>query len=330
MTDAGWQGEPHETFDLVTRGARRALLELVIAVGTGDVDGAAIGGARLRWALAAATRIAEPRLRSDLVANAALEELRARANQWLGREPRALSAEEVRRFVARIRSASPGQLVATAAVIDGLDLDDLDLSALSAREARLTDVSARRAELVNLDATRASLRGCRFFDGDLEAAVFDDAYIEACDFSRSRLRRSSWRRSVVAEVNFIAARMECASMDGAVFSGCDLSSVMFGSPAGAAAPEIRGTRFEACDLRESSWHGRRLVDVVFSDCKMFGVHGMPQLKGVTVDRADLSAGGDGSQLATEADVIAGWGTLAGPGARAAPAKAQAPRTWRRR
>lgn len=330
MTEVGWQGEPRSAFDLVARGARRALLELVVAVGTRDDYGIAISAARLRWALETATTLADRHLRGDLFASSALETLRDRAEKWLGREARALTVEEIHRFIDRIRRASASQLVATASVIEGLDLDDLDLAKLSARKAHLTDVSARRAELTSLDATSAELRGCRFFDSDLSAAVFDEACVEDCDFSRSRLHRSSWRRAVVANVTFIGATLECAKLEGAVFSGCDFRAALLGAPAGSLKSEIRGARFESCDLRETSWRDCRLVDVVFTDCKMFGVHGLPQIESLTIERPDLSAAGDGSQHATSADVITGWGTLAGPGARVVTPSVPAVKTWRRR
>ncbi|HSJ64426.1 MAG TPA: pentapeptide repeat-containing protein, partial [Gemmatimonadaceae bacterium] len=62
------------------------------------------------------------------------------------------------------------------------------------------------------------------------------------------------------------------------------------------------------DLRGANFEGRRLRDTSFINCKFAGVRGKPEIQGnYTVERADFSPAGDGSDVRGADAVHAIWG-----------------------
>ena len=73
-----------------------------------------------------------------------------------------------------------------------------------------------------------------------------------------------------------------------------------------AADGLVGTIFVRCDLRDTQWVGRRLHNVMLSECKLHGVRGRPKLEGLTFVEPDLSPEGDGSFIGTADEARALW------------------------
>jgi uncharacterized protein YjbI with pentapeptide repeats len=304
-----------ESIASVLAAARREILDLVIAVGAIDDDGAAMASSRLRWAMTAAEHLAATQSISPRsITSTQLASVREQANRWLSNDPRMLTADAVERLLTRIehrRSHGEPCIDATNAELDGLDLDDLDLSKLWLRGANLNNVTGRRALLDVADATGASLRQCQLCDSSLSMATFDESTLVECDLSRANLERATWHHTSITRCTLAGAELTDARFDGTVFIDCNLRGAALGIVKLARRATTAATQFVRCDLRETGWRGRDLAGVTFVDCKLYGAHGDPKLDRVVIERPDLSPAADGSQVGTRSDVIAGWSTVVG-------------------
>ena len=74
-----------------------------------------------------------------------------------------------------------------------------------------------------------------------------------------------------------------------------------------------GTHFIDCDFRGADISGLRFANTTFERCMFHGLIGAPVLEGpVTIIDADLSANGDGSDMRSQADILAQWRTAGTP------------------
>ena len=306
MTVDVWREQPEAAFWLITRAARHAILDVVVALGAEDDERSMVASARLRWAVAAAAEIARSHLDHDIEVGRALDELRRQSQKWLGYEPRTLPASAIQRLASRLTSRGSHDVAAERSMLESLNLDDLALNDVCIRSAALTVVSARRASFARVDATRAILSHCHFYAAAFRSAIFDFTLLDDSDFSRSTLTNSRWCGAVVNRSSFIDATLANATIDGAVFSHCDLRGVDFAALPKQRAAVLRAVRFEHCDLRETRWSGRDIDAAAFIDCKMHAVHGTPTLCNVEIQDPDLSPGADGSHLGTPTEVVDLW------------------------
>ena len=70
----------------------------------------------------------------------------------------------------------------------------------------------------------------------------------------------------------------------------------------------RNSHFTDCDFRGANITGLRLNNTTFEHCKFHGIIGTPVLEGpITIVDADFSPDADGSDLRSQADIVAQWG-----------------------
>ncbi|HEU4727140.1 MAG TPA: pentapeptide repeat-containing protein [Kofleriaceae bacterium] len=303
------------TIDALLAVARRETLVLVVAVGAMDDEGAAVASARLRWALGSAREMLaasdqaayrDPRARQlDRIANC--------AQRWLVSEP-PQPLHEISALVGRVAGVAGhgGRVIAAqrASLVD-LDLDDLDLTRIALYEARLIDVTARRARCDAADARSSRWLRCELEGSSLVKVVLTNSTVEHTELSHANLESTSWHRAALLHCGLRHVRLVDARLDRAVLSDCSLRGADLSIASCPGAATLSGARFVRCDLRETNWTGRQLAGATFIDCKLFGAHGSPRLAGVVIERPDLSLAGDGSQIGTQAEVVASWCTMVG-------------------
>jgi uncharacterized protein YjbI with pentapeptide repeats len=262
--------------------ARRETLVVAVAACAMDDEAAAIGSARLRWAVDSARELilamgddprAERRAQQiDRIAN--------RAQRYLGNEP-PRPLREIGTLVDRVatrRRRGPGIDAHHTALVD-LDLDDLDLARISFADAHLTEVTLRRSDCTAADARASRWLRCQLEGADLVMAVLAGAVVEDCDFSRARLAGTSWHRAKVSRCDLRGVSLVDARLDRALVTECDLRGADLAIARSLHVASLVGTRFVRCDLRETHWGGRELGGATFIECKLFGARGAPALAG---------------------------------------------------
>ncbi|TMQ13561.1 MAG: pentapeptide repeat-containing protein [Deltaproteobacteria bacterium] len=265
--------------------------------------------ARLRWAIGSARQLIlalGEAAGADRLADQ-VDRLANRAQRWLVTEP-PQPLREIGGLVGRVTRRGrrgPGLAADHAALVD-LDLDGLDLARISLCGANLTEVTLRGADCSAADASSSRWLRCRLEHGSLRMAVLAGATLERCDLSRARLDGTSWHRAVLAGCTLHGATLTDARLDRAELTDCDLRGANLAIVRSPHVATLAGARFVRCDLRDTHWGGRELGGASFIDCKLFGARGAPALAGVSIERPDLSRLGDGSQIATQSDVIAAW------------------------
>jgi hypothetical protein len=130
--------------------------------------------------------------------------------------------------------------------------------------------------------------------------------LEHCDLSAANLEGASWHRATLSHCELACATLVDARLERAAFSDCSLRGANLEIVRSPEVATLAGARFVRCDLRDTRWAGRDLGGATFIDCKLFGAHGAAALTGVVIERPDLSRLGDGSQLATQSEVVARW------------------------
>ena len=306
MTMSGGYGRDAAIEALLSE-ARRELLVVAIASCSLDDDAAAIASARLRWAISAARPLIAAQGHDARHAHQ-LDRIANRAQRWLAAEP-PRPLQEIRSLVDRVslrrRRRGPA-IAADHAVLVDLDLDELDLGRISLRAAHLTEVGLRRAACVAADASASRWLRCRLERCDLAMAVLAGAHLERCELSRARAEGTSWHRATLVHCALRRASLIDARLDRAELRDCDLRGADLSIVRSPNVATLVGARFVRCDLRDTRWTGRELGGAAFVDCKLFGARGATAVAGVMIERPDLSRLGDGSQIATQSDVVAGW------------------------
>jgi uncharacterized protein YjbI with pentapeptide repeats len=146
----------------------------------------------------------------------------------------------------------------------------------------------------------------RFARTGLVGACFDDAVLDGCILNCAMASSTRWNSAQLSACQLIGCDLSDATLNYSIFTDCDLRGADLGVLRRDDSDGLGGVMFVRCDLRDSQWTGRRLRNVVFSDCKLHGVRGRPKLDAVTVFKPDLSPQGDGSQIGTVDDVRSLW------------------------
>lgn len=195
----------------------------------------------------------------------------------------------------------------TGASLEDVNLTEADLAFVTLDGAKLKNVQLARANLGSASFRGAIIDAGSLANATLDLAKFDDATIEGTAFTEASLDRSQWLLAKVSKADFAEATFGNATLDGAVFVRCDFRGASFGPLAPRPDPTTRGTRFEECDLRGTSWSGRDLSGAVFIRCKLDGIEGPPSAADdIVIEEPDLSHDGDGSDIATVDDVLMMW------------------------
>ena len=212
------------------------------------------------------------------------------------------------RLIARDVDAAKVSIVArdlTEAVLEGVKLEQADLSHTKLQGAELMGVVAREANFTNAMIAGATIERCDFHGAIMQAVKLGDSVITETDFSGADLRRATWFRAEVTGCTFREADMTNMAFDKAVFRDCDLRGVDLGARDGLLGTAM-DAQFIDCDLRGSSWDGLDLFRTRFINCKMAGIRGTPRLSETVVENADLSEAGDSSFIGGLPEVAARW------------------------
>lgn len=175
-------------------------------------------------------------------------------------------------------------------------------------EAELTECGAIKAELSTCKFERTIFKDCNFAGCDFILCSFRGARMSGCDFGGAFFGRSQWNGAVVERVSFREAAVFGARLDEGRFIECDFNgALMRDTEPYMKLCTTRGTRFERCDLRGTSWDGRLLAETVFDRCQLCGVKGKPIMAGpVTLIAPDFSEAGDGSDVRPDGELPEAW------------------------
>ncbi len=177
---------------------------------------------------------------------------------------------------------------------------------LSGAHADLFESEANGAALPLASFARLFLLRVRLESAELSGASFDDAVLDGCLLSGAAASSTYWCSAQLVSCQLVGIDLRDAALGYALFVDCDLREADLSAFRRSDPQGIVGAIFVRCDLRGSKWDGRTLHNVTFSECRMHGVQGRPQLAGVRVARPDLSLAGDGSFIGDAADVRALW------------------------
>jgi uncharacterized protein YjbI with pentapeptide repeats len=189
------------------------------------------------------------------------------------------------------------------------DLSGAKLGRRPLDDAELTECTFFDATLNYSHWERATLTRCNFVSVFMGCTDFDDASISDCDWTNAYLERSIWTRAVVVQSLFTGANLDEVTFDLARFDRCSFSraTLQDNSQRRGNVAVCNGTHFIDCDFRGANITGLRLNNTTFERCKFHGVIGAPVLEGpVTLVDADFSVDGDGSDMRSQADVVAQW------------------------
>jgi uncharacterized protein YjbI with pentapeptide repeats len=180
--------------------------------------------------------------------------------QWLQRG----SVGEGRLDIADVDASGRriGFMNLTSARLERVNFNHSNLAFAKFDRAQLIDVSMVAANLVDCSFTgeliRCDLRGANLAYGKLDAVV-----ITQSRFDRAQLDRSLFRRAQISGARFAGADFGNTALDGTVFTDCDLRGASFSLHTPDLLGTLVGTRFQRCDLRDTTWNGRRRCDATF-------------------------------------------------------------------
>ena len=177
-------------------------------------------------------------------------------------------------------------------------------------EAELIECTGEQPVLAHAALDAARLIRCRLWRARLTLARLEDVEIEGGSLERMSADRAACNRLKARGVHLRDAFFGDAVLDGAYFEDCDLRGADLSrqTPALITLCSTFNTTFVRCDLRGVNLDGRRLDGTVFIDCKMADLRGTPVIAGeYVVERPDLSAAGDGSDVRTGDELYRRWG-----------------------
>lgn len=256
-------------------------------------------GIEKRYRAAAAAAPAEPAMITAGTLDAAALEAHL---QWVrrgGAGAGRLSVRGVRAEGAKIGAKELSGAILVEVVLDGADLGFATLGS-----AQLDHVSFVRARLGSTAFAGSRIVDCKFDDAGMTLAKLGDAALDRCSFAGAELDRSTWYRSTVRDSDLHGAQFGNAALDRAVFTGCNFRGAALALHDKQPLGSTFQTRFERCDLRDTTWADRDLGSAVFVDCQLAGAKGKPSfIGGVVIERAELG----GRKLDGDAALTAlGW------------------------
>jgi len=276
-------GVSYEDLTEIIEDARLRGVALMAALSIGDALASSLAGINLRMAIA---RV-------------------GKAFEAFGRRPRGA--------VLEMLNACEKLSRAVEVVVGGEDRERLvrwmkarQLSAFdSFSDPHLFESRAGRPDLGRMSFEGMYIIGSWFSECSLGRSTFDRTMIEATDLSRASLERTSWRAASLIGCNLSGAVLVDATLDHTVFIECDLRGADLGRVNSPMASSM-GTCFIGCDLRETNWDGRLLQGAIFDDCRCYGIHGVPSVERLEIERPDLSPAGDATQIGRARDLLALW------------------------
>lgn len=270
---------------------------------------------RLVVALALAMRLEDRGVAAAVAAR--LWRAASRAERWLAGEARGLPAGASAAIRAHLRAAER-LLAAAPTEVSREDLHRLQrwmtappsLGAAGSR-ADLFDLDGRGKNLELAALSQLHLLSCRLAGARLARASFAHAVVDACDLSSADAYASRWRSALVLRGQLAGISLAEADLSGAIFSDCDLRGADLSALTGGAGGE--GAMWIRCDLRDSTWRGRRLENAHFVACRLDGVRELALADTTTLVRCEPAL-----DEATVRDAAALAGRLARPARAAGP------------
>jgi uncharacterized protein YjbI with pentapeptide repeats len=267
--------------------ARRNARALSVATRIGDETAAMVNAARLRRALVQANAtLGKTNSLRDLTRAAELYALTVETRTLRGTAPSHLSGESSARVIR--------WCVARTSI------------GLSGAHADLFDVDASDRELSLATLSNLFLLRVRFARASLIGAWMNDVVLDECVLNAAMACSTRWNSAQLTACQLIGCDLSDAILSFSVFTDCDFRGADLGALRRPDEDGLVGTIFVRCDLRNTQWVGRRLHNVVLSECKLHGVRGRPKVEGLTIVKPDLSREGDGSFIGTADDVRALW------------------------
>ncbi|MEO1019104.1 MAG: pentapeptide repeat-containing protein [Pseudomonadota bacterium] len=102
-------------------------------------------------------------------------------------------------------------------LLDGIELQRLDLSG-----AVLRDASFKRSNLAGSDLSDVDARRAKFVTTELQATNLDNANLELADFTRANLADATLVNASLRRARFFRANLAGADLTGAIIVGADL------------------------------------------------------------------------------------------------------------
>jgi uncharacterized protein YjbI with pentapeptide repeats len=287
---------------------RREILLIAVALQTSDNLKVMVAAARLNWALEYAREFAgrSPTVMARLRSRFEMIHSLLRSWQADGSLTNMVPGREQAQGAFAMVSdpyLRGGAVLASDTLIQGLDLDDLPLSGMQLRNAKLLQVTARRARLDNIDATGSTVTQSCFDGASMRHCKLAGARVVECSLSRANFEGANWNGATVVNCVSKRALWFHARIVNSEFVDCDfVDSDFHGFPdTGTDA------RFVRCDLRGTRWQGRDLFGASFIGCKLYGVSGRVAGLGLArFDDNDLSPDGDGSLIVTQEELVTRW------------------------
>lgn len=157
--------------------------------------------------------------------------------------------EELRRQVEALLAAGEN--------LEGLELENGDLSDLDFSQRSLVGTSFRGTNLRGCKFVRADLTGVLFSGADLTMAVLDEAVLETADLVGACVEDASFQRATLTEADFSEARG---------------SRALFQQSRGQAVLFIEGTwtkaRFDGADLPSADFTAAKIDAAVFAGANL--------------------------------------------------------------
>lgn len=157
----------------------------------------------------------------------------------------------------------------TAARLERINFTRSNLAFAKFDRAELTDVTMVQANLTDCSFTGTLIR-CDLLGANLAYGHLDDVMIVGGRFDRAQLDRSVFRHAKVEGVSFVGTDFGNSALDDSIFSDCDFRGASFSLHTTDLLGSNARTRFERCDLSETTWEGRNVDSAVFIDCKPHG------------------------------------------------------------
>jgi uncharacterized protein YjbI with pentapeptide repeats len=188
--------------------------------------------------------------------------------------------------------------------------------------AHLEDVDASGCDATNVELDRTTLRHVQFSDARLAGAHLSDARCDSVTFSRALLegalldieygRDLRFDHATLCGVSLVKAGFERARFDYADLTGANDRRAHFLDSSFAGAT-LRGVNFELAllsnaDLRGADLTDARLLRTRLSRIKVHSLRGTPAVvANCTIEAADASAAGDGSEMHDRVWLLRHWG-----------------------
>jgi uncharacterized protein YjbI with pentapeptide repeats len=165
--------------------------------------------------------------------------------------------------------------------LDGARHPGLRLVAATIDASRLEDVDLSGAKLPNLGVRDSVLERCNLANADLRGASLRRSLITA-----SRMTGLLWSDGVAEDLEVAESRIDLAAFAGARLERVRFSSCVLGQTDFQGA-RLKSVAFEDCDLREADLSGARFDDVELRGCRLDGLRGAANLRGVRMPWSDV-------------------------------------------